>query len=54
LEEDKLDCSQDPGKDMVMYYRADESSEWKSDHFQPGEPGAVIAGFVCGLASKAR
>jgi hypothetical protein len=53
-EQDKLDCSQDPAKEMVMYYRPGDSEEWKSDQYQPGEPGAVIARYVCGLADKAR
>ena len=49
-EQDRLDCSQDLSKDFVMDYRFDQSSEWKSDHYGPGEPGAVIGAYVCGLA----
>ncbi|HXS49817.1 MAG TPA: hypothetical protein VN713_06795 [Sphingomicrobium sp.] len=52
-EQDRLDCSQDLSKDFVMDYRFDQSSEWKSDHYGPGEPGAVIGAYVCGLVAKA-
>jgi len=52
-EQDKLDCSQDRSKDIVMYYRTDETEDWKSDTFHLEEPGAVIAAYVCGLAANA-
>ena len=51
-EQDKLDCSQDRTKDIVMYYRSGEAEDWKRDTFHPQEPGAVIAAYVCGLAAK--
>jgi len=52
-EQDRLDCSQDLSKDFAMDYRFDQTSEWKSDHYGPTEPGAVIGAYVCGLVAKA-